>query len=63
MGGVKMNDIAVRRMIQKDIAGEHAAIGQYNRHIASISDPKIKRKLEHIRDQEMHHVKELESML
>jgi rubrerythrin len=53
----------VRKMLKADIIGEHDAIRQYNSHINLISDAKIRTKLEHIRDQELHHAKELEIML
>jgi len=54
---------SIVRMLKADIVGEHEAIRQYNSHINLIPNERIVEKLKHIRDQELHHVKELETML
>lgn len=50
-------------MIRKDIAGEKAAIAQYNHHIHLIGDPYIKQILKRIILDEMYHIELLESLL
>ena len=49
--------------LKADLAGEHDAIAMYQRHIDAIKDPAIISKLKEIRDEEKHHVKELQEML
>lgn len=49
--------------LKADLAGEHDAINMYQRHIDTIKDPEIIKKLKEIRDEEKHHVGELQEML
>ena len=46
-----------------DLEGEYTAIEDYNKHIAMTNNPVIKKELQHIRDEEEHHVDELKDLL
>ena len=48
---------------KRGIMLEHEAIDGYNVHIAAIADPKIQRRLAHIRDEEIDHLSEFTELL
>lgn len=52
-----------RHNIGDDLRGEKLAIGQYQDHINSTSDPEIRSKLDEIKKEEEHHAEELTDLL
>lgn len=53
----------VLKMLREDIRGELCAINQYQEHIESAGDKKIKKLLEHIILDEKEHLAELTKLL
>ena len=53
----------LKATLQQVIQFEKDAIAQYTAHIEAIDDPKIKRLLNHIREDEEDHLEEFEELL
>lgn len=51
------------QMLKRDVGLEGSAIAQYQEHIDAITDPKIKRLLRKITNEEIEHREEFEDML
>ena len=49
--------------LKADLKGEQEAISMYQRHIDTIKSPAIVSKLKEIRDEELHHAKEINDLL
>ena len=53
----------IKDKLLEDLKGEYDAISLYQKHINAFPDGKVKEKLKEIRDEEVHHTKELQELL